>query len=295
MEDLPYYSRRLTSNELSLWMNLHQDDMPIDDPVSAQSYMDLEETMFFIAYLGDDVAGASTIFRDTARMSILLSAVRIPERNRSRLTKHIIKTSLPFFKSVSIREADALVNPSLNKDSIPFALYADLGSWTEEALVENGFGLVGTFIRANYSISESDKFMTSTEWDTVPASIDSVKGLFWKLSPEEKPDHAQFWLGLHQARDSGTYYSLSGNSNLMISLGAQSWKETLLITSLMYDTSTVAHKRVAEELVSLLKKKGLSSVSINMLPEHSELMDSMCDFIGEPTSTISLKLYRKSL
>ncbi|MFW9918524.1 MAG: hypothetical protein ACFFED_02925 [Candidatus Thorarchaeota archaeon] len=295
MEDQPYYSRRLATEELDVWIRLRQTDIPEDDYDAAQTYIHLDGSMFFISYLGDEEAGASTIFRDTARMGLLLSSIRIPEKSRLRLTKHIVKTSLPFFKSVAIREVDAFVNPAYDMKSIPFPFCTDLGAWTEEALIENGFKEIALFQRATYAIPDKIEIPSTLKWDSPSAETETLKQLFWKVSPNERPDHGCFWLSVILAQKASSHYSVSVDNEPQLSIGTQTWNNTFLITSLLSDPSEVSSQDVALRIISLAKQRGLSSVTLNMMPSDSQVLNAMSSLCGDAIDVSELKLYRKAL
>ncbi len=293
MEEQPYYSRRLTKKELHLWTGLHQPDEPSDDKQLLQKYMNFEDTMFFVSFLGDSPAGASSIFRDRTRMSMLLSSVRIPGENRKRLSRHIIKTSLPFFKSVALREADAVVNISGHQGVLPFPLAHELSSWAEDSLIENDFKEIETFYRLQYSIP-INLSISPLQWDDQPTKLDEIKQLFWNVQVEERPDHAPFWLSIALAEATGTLQSMSSIAGPYNIVGWNSLGKVMVVSAILFDISKISHKQVTESIIHLAQK-GHDSIILDMISEKSKLLEIFNKTCGEPTNRWALKLYRKRL
>ena len=62
MSEAPFYSRRLSSKELDLWIQLGKEEglkssYDSDDEETARAFLNLENSMFFISYLGEDSIG----------------------------------------------------------------------------------------------------------------------------------------------------------------------------------------------------------------------------------------------
>ncbi len=294
MDERSYYSRRLSADELSVWVGLQVPDIPAVDRTVTQKCIEMEESMFFVSHLGDEMVGTSSIFRDKTRMCLLLSGLRITSALRGQLTKHVIRNSLPFFKSVAIREADAVVNRNLTEEDIPFPLVPDVGGWAEDGLIENGFKEKGTFYRVVYSVPDSAPETIHT-WDEIPASFESLKSFYWKIPLEERPDHGSLWHGIILAGANNTLHTASDKSDPYLAMGAFHWKTSLVVAAAMFDPSVVSAQDVAAMICHIAHQSGLSSIVLDMMPSDSSIVNAMEQICGVSKWKTELLLYRKRL
>ncbi|MHA1907999.1 MAG: hypothetical protein ACW98Y_11935, partial [Candidatus Thorarchaeota archaeon] len=222
MSDAPFYSRRLTGKELDVWIDLGKQEsvkssLDADDFERAQAFLNLDDSMFFISYLGDDIIGGSSIYKDTARNAMALLAVRIQTDHRERVGTHIVKSSLPFFRTVAIREVDAILSDGDQESYIPFPLQTELPSWTLNALEENGFTRAGTLHNLTFEIPEK-KVVSDVVWDTPPATFESIRQLFWAIDEDSRPDFSHLFLGIHLSRKTDSLFTLSNDKECVIAL-----------------------------------------------------------------------------
>ncbi|MHA2362151.1 MAG: hypothetical protein ACXAB6_09535, partial [Candidatus Thorarchaeota archaeon] len=124
MGDQTFFSRRLSAQEADIWMDLGGALTPTEFPQKDnREYFDaftgLSESMLFASFVGDLPIGVTAIYRDRNRMGMGLVGARILPDYREKATTHIIKSSLPFFRSAAIHSVDVLVNASDTGNAIP--------------------------------------------------------------------------------------------------------------------------------------------------------------------------------
>ncbi len=285
-------------NEVNIWLNLGGDSISTyeasDDPEKVQLLMNLEDSMFFVSLIGDDAIGASAIYKDTARNAMALLSVRVVPEYRKRVTSHIIKSSLPFFKTVAIGEVDCLVSSS-NEDSFPFPIQNNLYSWSEQYLLEHGFSETGFLKIQTFTISKSLPEQIS-QWDQTPLSKESQKNLFWKIDAKERQDYSHFWMGIDFCRAAGRLYTISKDEQCIAVAGAIIHRERLIIMAMMHDISEIDDSSFAANLIALAQGSGVHSISIlNLDNTRSSFFDHMTSLYGEPIKAGKLKLMRKNL
>jgi hypothetical protein len=293
LSDAFYFSRRLLPDETAIWTGLLPPDEPPDDPHLTQSYMNLDDSMFFASFLGDETVGISTIYRDRVRMSILLSSLRVLEEYRERITKHIIKTSLPFFKTAAIREAEAVVNLTSSAEGIPFPLVTEIGPWALGALTENGFRKAGDYVRTRFRVPKP-KLDYNDSWDKQESTSENLRELFWNTDEKERPDHARLWLGFALGGERGIYTS-SIDNNTSFAMSFQPAHQILVVTSLLYDSKSVSHEGAAARVIDLARMKRYDQVVFPLLSNTSPVIDELRNMCGSPVSEIPLELLRKPL
>ncbi len=299
MSDAPFYSRRLTNKELDAWIKLGEQEsiassFDADDRERSQAFLDLEDSMFFVSYLGDDVIGGSSIYKDTTRNAMALLAVRIQSEHRDRVGSHIVKSSLPFFRTVAIREVDAMLSNENDEGKIPFPLQTEMPSWASKALEENGFIKESDIQNLTFAISES-KPKNGITWDSSVASHESIRKLFWSIYEDDRPDYSHLFLGINLSRRTKSLYSSSKNERCEIVLATQAYRQQLLIPTLLYQNASVVSE-IPAAIAELCSKQNLSSMSIYVIEEkNQQLIEELVKYFGEPIKRRSLSLMRKKL
>ncbi len=293
MSNEPYFSRRLLPDETTVWTGLLQPDEPPDDAQLTQSYMRLEDSMFFVSFLGDETVEISTIYRDRVRMSLLLSSVRILNEYRERITRHIINTSLPFFKTVAIRQAEAIVSLRTSADKIPFPLVTEIGSWALEALTENGFNKAGDYVRMRFRVPKAESGQSYT-WDRQESKTEELRKLFWSIDEKERPDYASLWLGFALGRDKGIH-TLSINNDTKFAISFQPLNQAIIINSMLYDLKSVSHHNAVARVIALARMQRYEDIVFPLLSRSNPVIDEISNTCGNPISEIPLELWRKPL
>ncbi len=255
--------------------------------------MNLDDSMFFVSFLGDETVGISTIYRDRVRMSLLLSSVRILDEYRERITRHIIKTSLPFFKTAAIRQAEAIVNLGTSADRIPFPLVTEIDSLALDALTENGFNKTDDYVRMRFKIPKTESSQSYT-WDKQGSKTEELRRLFWSIDEKERPDHAPLWLGFALGREKGIYTS-SINNSTKFAMSFQPLDQTIIVNSMLYDSKSVSHQNAVARTIALARMQRYEDMVFPLLLTSNPLIDEISNICGNPISEIPLELWRKPL
>lgn len=276
-----------------MWTGLLEPDEPRDNPQLTQSYMNLEDSMFFVSFLGDETVGISTIYRDRVRMSLLLSSVRILNEYRERITRHIIKTSLPFFKTAAIRQAEAIVNLGTSADKIPFPLVTEIGSWALDALTENGFNKTSDYVRMRFRVPKAESGKSYT-WDRQESQTEDLRKLFWSIDDKERPDYAPLWLGFALGRGKGIY-TLTINDDTRFALSFQPLDQTFIVNSMLYDSKSVSHQNAVARVIALARIQNYEDIVFPLLSKSNPVIDEISNVCGNSISEIPLEMWRKPL
>ncbi|MFW9848697.1 MAG: hypothetical protein ACFFF4_06130 [Candidatus Thorarchaeota archaeon] len=295
MSEAPFYSRRLTSQELDIWLKLgKQVGTETDDNNLAQAFLDLEDSMFFISYLGEDIIGGSSIYKDTARNAMALLSVRITESHRARVSTHIVKSSLPFFRSVAIRQVDAILSNSNNEGSHPFPIQTELQSWIEKPLEENGFEHSEQIQYSTFVVPE-EQIDSAFVWDSVPTTNEEIRKLYWSIDDETRPDYSNLWLGMNLSRATNTLHTQIIDADCRVAVPTYVVNDEMVIPGLLIDKP----RESSEVIVAVLKlcqNDKLRTISIYTVDEKNQkLLDDFIDICGKPTKQRNLSLLRKFL
>jgi len=250
--------------------------------------------MFFISYLGENIIGGSSIYRDTARNAMALLSVRITESHRERVSTHIVKSSLPFFRSVAIRQVDAILSNSTNEGSHPFPIQTELQSWTEKSLEENGFEPSEQIHYSTFEVPE-EKIDSAFIWDSLPTTNDEIRRLFWSLNDEFRPDYSNVWLGMNLSRATNTLRTQTIDSDCCVAVPTYVVKDEMVIPGLLIDTQSQSSEATMAVL-KLCQNDNLRTISIYTVEEKNQnLLDDFIDICGRPIKQRNLTLLRKFL
>ncbi|MCK5240461.1 MAG: hypothetical protein KAR33_12970 [Candidatus Thorarchaeota archaeon] len=299
MSEAPFYSRRLTSKELDLWIQLGKEDgfkssYDSDDKETARAFLNLENSMFFISYLGDDAIGGSSIFKDSTRNAMALLSIRIHSDYREQVTSHIVKSSLPFFRTVAIREVDAILSEKGDESHLPFPLQNELPFWTSKALDENGFTKSAEISQITFNVPES-KMKHDIMWDNSPAPYENVRKLFWSIDEDSRPDYSHLWLEMNLGRATNNLFTSSKNDECEVSFALQTFQDRALMQSLLYQQNTNISD-ISRAVIESCQKKKLDSLTLNAIADkYSGMVDEFVSLCGEPVQRRKLALMRKFL
>ncbi|MFW9910118.1 MAG: hypothetical protein ACFFEF_16295 [Candidatus Thorarchaeota archaeon] len=292
MGESSFFSRRLTDKELNLWMEIGkgQDVLAI-----SKTFIHLADSMLFASFLGEDVIGASAIYRDRSRLSMALLSIRILEQYRERTTSHIMKSSLPFFKTVAIREADVLVAKGSEDNEYPFPLICVLGPWARKAIDENGFFKIAEGAYETYWIPHAES-ASNISWDSNPANTEQIRGLFWSANDSFRPDYSHFWLGVDLCREHNLLFTQSGDNSPTLVIGALPYEGVLYIPSVLYADDSLNDDEVVDALVNLSTRLSTEQICVLALEGiQTSVHSTLHKRFGEPTRRIPLNLMRKKL
>jgi len=135
------FNGRLEKGQVDSWLNLLEETSELDyrTHALAKSFLHLPESISFASSLEGKIIGGTSIYRDRSRLAMVLASIAIRQEFRESAAYQIIKSSLPFFKTVAIRDVDALVALEAGRGALGFPLSLELDSWTAEIIKRMGF------------------------------------------------------------------------------------------------------------------------------------------------------------
>ena len=135
------FNRRLGKSELDIWLELleTQTEVGYADRSMASRFLEHQDTISFVSSVEDEIIGGTVIHRDRTRLGMILAGAFVKEEYRDTGAYSVIKSSLPFFKTVAIRDIEALVPESDSVDRIGFPGSLELDYWTKDVLGRIGF------------------------------------------------------------------------------------------------------------------------------------------------------------
>jgi hypothetical protein len=253
------FNRRLREQEIDLWLSLVENstDAGYEEQGFANDYLQLPETIAFVSSINEEVIGATAIYKDKIRLGMVLSSVAILKDYRETSAYHIIKTSLPFMRTVAIRDVDALVVDNSPNTGIGFPASLGLDPWIGEILKKIGFVSIGKIWR--YTLKREDSTTLdrkAKKWDEKP-NLEGAKQLIWSQSNAAGLTTSTIWNALDFAMNRGVLRTFSIGDSTRIVLSNDKIGEISLIGLLMIDSEYSSNDAINMIAAELSKEQNL--------------------------------------
>ncbi len=291
------FNRRLREQEIDEWLNLVEDftETSCIERNLAYSYLQLPEAIAFVSSIDEEIIGATAIYRDRTRLGMVLSAAAIKKKYRETSAYHIIKTSLPFMKTVAIRDIDAVVSDTPLASGLGFPASLRLDSWMRGILEKIGFVQVNKIL--SYTLEREDgttHISNDREWDTEP-NLEGARQLIWSMSKAEGLATSIIWNALDFAMSRGVLktYSVSGSTRIAVSI--EHIGQVSLLGLLMIDSEYPVDDAV-RQIVSELDREQKPRFHLPLIGENQRaLVETLSEEIGGSLKEQSMTLMRKYL
>jgi hypothetical protein len=260
---------------------------------AARRYMRSANTVAFVTTKDDGFIGGTCVRKDPTRLGMVLGAAAIPAEHRLQYAYSLVKSSLPFFRTVAIRDVDALVaEDDTNSCRFPFTI--ELESWTQGFLEKAGFSQIGEMLHVGLDLSIDSIGLRIPDWDESPR-FEEAKELVWDVGRKTGLASSLTWTALEFGYESGTLYTYSAGKDVALLMSAYNLQSGLLINPIVY-SNEVSPNQVAEVIRAFAAEHGKTRVDLAMLGAGQQgLVESLRDFPGNSISTRRLKLMRKML
>ena len=301
MGDQTFFSRRLSSQEADIWMDLggalaSTEFQQKDNREYFDAFTGLSESMLFVSFVGEIPIGVTAIYRDRNRMGMGLVGARIQPDYREKATTHIIKSSLPFFRSAAIHNVDVLVNTSDRGTEIPFALNQEIQSWMLTSLKEIGFEKQAQMYHHSLSPTNYDKRVKSSfTWDTNPNS-EGLFNLIWDTRDSTGVNCSQLWLAVDIAKSRGFLNTSSVNGKVGLAMSFERYDRGSVCGFLVSDSEIYDPSTVADEIVQSVVTSDIKNIEFYLMGVgQSDIIAALSDQCDAKVSSRTLSLLRKTL
>ena len=291
------FNRRLRRDEIDTWLDLvdQTTERGCANRSLALSYLQLPDTIAFVSSINDEIIGGTAIYQDRNRSGMVLSAVAVMKRFRGTSAFHIIKTSLPFLRTVAIRDVDALVAERPRRAGMGFPASLALDSWTKRALASVDFEPIGTMWSYVLECKESNAVEPNeTKWDIEP-NIEGTKQLIRAQREAIGQSNSLVWNAFDFAYSRKTLKTYSINGVARIATSMERLNDTTVVGPIVvgpdYSESSAVNYIVSELCREQTMKVHLPLVS----GELANLVESLADRLGASPKKQALTLLRKHL
>lgn len=293
------YTRRLSQSESGLWLQLEEPHSTIVSSNEVRDCMNafasLPGALLFLSSLKGNPVGGTAAYRDSARRSLGLVSVKIGSSHKNELLSPMIKSSLPFFRSASIVQADALVSISGDGSRVPFPLIYELPNWVMPTLEGAGFQRSG--LLSGYVVEKLPRGSPrrSIQWDSEPC-LGGVDTLLKNVGTKSGLYCTQSRLAIDMAFASGYLKTISREGETLALAGFRPSARLGLVTVCLYDPKSVDVAELAASILNLCAHSKVKGLHFLLVGEgQKDLIDSLSDMSRSSLKPEDSQLMRKGL
>jgi len=238
--------------EIDVWLQLGGKPTT-EEVLFAKEFLNLPDSMYFLAAINGDPIGGTAIYRDRTRLAMTLVAARLQEEYRDNTPLQLFKASLPFFKTLSIRDVDVLTEDSTERSEIPFPLSTKLQSWARPALANMGFEEVAKVAEISLDDIAKTKDEHPIPADRLP-NHEAARKLLWDQRKEIGLSCSPLWLALDMANARGTLQTYSDQNELCMAIGVEKLNQWNIITFFVTNPEVLATSMAVKLLLNHLSE-----------------------------------------
>ncbi|MHA1136230.1 MAG: hypothetical protein ACTSSE_07070 [Candidatus Thorarchaeota archaeon] len=292
------FNRRLSKSELDIWIDLlrNKTDFGYMTRELATSFLSHQDTMCFVSSVQKKIVGGTVIFRDRIRLGMVLASVAVNNEFREQVAYSVIKSSLPFFKTVAIRDVDALIPDDPSERRFGFPISLELDPWTKDVLRRIGFEEKNTLYAYTLTIKEGKETNQSkSKWDS-KLDLDKTKKLIWDSNKATGLVNSHIWTALEFARNQRTLRTLSVEDSLKLVFSFSVSGTKLIINFLVSDEDFIELGVASRLIVQTIRESKVDSVRFPLVGKgQTELIRAISDELGGFLKRRSMTLMRKPL
>ncbi|RLI55658.1 MAG: hypothetical protein DRP09_08970 [Candidatus Thorarchaeota archaeon] len=289
------FNRRLQSSEADLWLDLYEKstERSLQNRDAARTYLNSPNAVTYVTMLDNTPIGGTCVMRDPTRLAMLLSAVAIDREHRDRLTYSLVKSSLPFFRTVAIRDVDALVckegHPSLG---FPYGIEQE--PWIHDVLLRAGFKDEQELTYAQVDLDESRQRGVGLSLKPL-SHLEPGRELVWEVGRKTGLANSATWTSLHFAQDLGKLYAVTSGEHIIMLTSMHLLGSKMIVGPVVHDSRNVPVESAAAAILGDAADRGADEVVLTMVGEgQRDLLDAFRDLTGS-MDTREVVLMRKLL
>jgi len=289
------FNGRLNKNEVDSWLNLLKESSQSSYPDRdlANSFLLLQESITFVSSLENKIIGGTSIYKDKTRLAMVLASIAVNQEFRETAAFQIIKSALPFFKTVAIRDVDALVSLDGSENTLGFPLSLELDPWVVEVIRRVGFEEVAVLKHCAFHIDKVDRD-SQILW-TKDVNGDEIRELIWDQSKPLGLTNSLVWLARDFAADQDCLMTASIEGETVAIGGFWKLSDTLCVSPFISDPVKMNWNLAAESLVAEAVKRNAKRIELPILGEGQQDLIRALENVSNRSSCRKLSLMRKPL
>jgi hypothetical protein len=289
------FNGRLNKNEVDTWLNLlnRTSESSYKDWDLAKAFLMLEESITFVSSLENKIIGGTSIFKDKTRLAMVLASIAVNKEFRESAAYQIIKSSMPFFKTVAIRDVDAIVSLDGSKNTLGFPLSLELDPWVIDTIKRTGFEEVGILEHWSFEIAEETKerpFQWSEE-----VNVEEIRELIWDQSKPMGLTNSLVWVAREFATSRNCLVTAIIEGKTAAVAGFWKLADIFCVSPLITDPEKLSWNIVAESLVTEAVQRHAKRIDIPIIGTGQQGLIRALENRCSVSSCRKLSLLRKPL
>ncbi len=280
--------RRINVSELESWIQsawTHTNQPP---NVQSQVWQlaSQADSVVYVANVEDRMIGGTWLWRDKRRLGLTLAEMWMNKEFRSKAMNQLVKSSLPWFKSLAIREVDALVYLQEASRPLKFPYNPVMESWISPFLENNDFTEAGIYSQSLISIETKPQVGYPLSINETP-DIEWVRNTLWEqreflgldLSPPE--------MMCEYANELESLFTFSKDGNTVLAMTRYTMGENTVIGPILYDSDLDVSTIVSTILGSI--SKGSNTIFLSLISSSQDaILQSVAEFGQSQVSEMRL-------
>jgi hypothetical protein len=285
----------MSRTELDIWLELTGDVSPLDNEF-AKRFSNLEGSMFFLSSIEDEIVGGTAIFRDRTRLAVALVAANHKSILKESVQLQLLKSSLPFFRSVTIHHVDAIIDISEKKPNLPFPAGFALKKRMQPMLESLGFALEERVFRYDIEVnSNRSKESSMLTWKKA-SDHEAVRDLFWRQNRTSGVDSSLVTLGWQMASARDILQTLEDDKGITAAVGLDIINGTALLWPIIADFRLIDINTLAQAIHERILGTEALKITFPILGTgQRDLASELSDLCNGKASASEILLLRKHL
>ncbi|MFW9883278.1 MAG: hypothetical protein ACFFEX_02715 [Candidatus Thorarchaeota archaeon] len=289
------YTRRMSRAELDIWLDLSREASPQDKQLATR-FAQLEDSLFFLSSIEEEIVGGTAIFRDRTRLAVALVAVNHKSFLKEPAQLQLLKSSLPFFRSVTIHHVDAIVDISQKKPKLPFPVGFALNRRFQPMLESLGFTLEDRIFRYGIDVTGSQSKESSLVTWKATNDHEAVRDLFWRQNKTSGVDSSLVTLGWLMASVKNHLHTLEDDRGITAAVGFDIIDNTAILWPIIADFRLIEIDTLAQAIHERVLQTDALEIAFPILGTgQKELARRIADLCNGTASECELLLLRKQL
>jgi hypothetical protein len=292
------FNRRLSKSEINTWIHLveSQTDIGCLNREMASNFLKLQETLSFVSSVHDEIIGGTAIYRDRTRLAMILASVAVKKEFREISAYNIIKSSLPFFRTVAIRDIEALIPDDSSVDRLAFPGSLELDQWTRSSLERIGFEENSKLFSYSIAIKgENPQKQVKNIWDS-QTDTKIAKKLIWDLSKTAGLTNSHIWTAFDFAVNQGTLRTVTIEDSMKLVTSIYYSGKTAIIGLIISDDDFTEDGRAPRMIAEMVRNSDAETLILPLIGDgQNNLIEAVADELGGSLKRRSMTLMRKRL
>jgi hypothetical protein len=281
-------------HELDTWLNLTDRALP-EQKDYAESFIALPDSIHFLASIGGEIVGTSAIYRDRTRYAVGLVDAYLHPDHRDGAERQLLKSSLPFFRTVVIREVDVLVSSDDSEEYLPFPMTTEIASSYRSTLEALGFHEITKALRCSIEVRVDHNIPSAPSWDKIPNRA-GARNLYWKQNELSRLDCSQITLALDLASKRGSLRTWTANDATSLVMGIERFQDRALVWPILADVDVMDVSSIAREIAAQAVPLNPVSIELPLVGlGHLDIVRELAKLVDSKLETRETTLMRKKL